>query len=507
MPEQQTTTQKVLKNTSYNLLLTIISKIGGLIFTIIVARFLFPELFGIYSIALTVILTIATFTDLGINSTLIRYLAESLKIKTNKTKQEARSRFSFLFNFKIILTAIVALLLFLLAEIIAVYVFNKPLLTLPLRIGAVYLFIISLQGFFSSVFYSLQKVNYSAIAEAIFQVLRIALVLVFFKFYSSVDSIFVILTIAIFISFVFLYIVISKNYDFLMGGPKFKLNKSEKSRLLSFFGWLTISSISLVFFVHIDTFMLGIFLPAEFAGYYNSIVSIIGAVSAFVAFGSVLLPVFTQLEQGKLERGFKKVFHYTAMVAIPAAIGLAYVTVPAVQVIFGPAYVPASYKLVITITSALLSFLIIEIAFTSILSALFQAKEKPKIPALLVLIATITNIILNYIFIKIGITIGPEYGLIAVALATVIARYGNLIALSIITKKENKMMASASSIIKPLIASIIMLAFLFVFDYFVNLNILTGIIMIILAALVYLLVMFAIKGITKEDLKILYSLK
>ena len=142
MPEQPSTTQKVLKNTSYNLLSNIIGRVGGLIFTIIVARLLFPELFGIYSIALTVILTIATFTDLGINSTLVRYLSDSLKIKTNKTKQEARSRFYFLLNFKVLLTAIVALLLFIFAELIAVYIFNKPLLTLPLRVGAIYLFII-----------------------------------------------------------------------------------------------------------------------------------------------------------------------------------------------------------------------------------------------------------------------------------------------------------------------------------------------------------------------------
>lgn len=509
MPRQeqkQSTTQKVIKNTFYNFIATIIAQVGGLIFVILVARILFPEMFGIYSLALTIILTIATFTDLGLNATVIRYLSDSLKSKTQKANVEARSRLSFLFKFKILLTAIVALLLFLLSDIISIYIFNKPPLSLPLKIGAVYLFILSLKDFFSSIFYAIQKINYSATAELVFQVLRIVLVVLFLQFYKNVSSIFIGLTIALFITFIFLYFALSKKYNFLIKGEKIKLKPEEKKRMFGFFGWLTVSSISLIFFMHIDTFMLGIFLPADFVGYYNAIIGLIGSVIALVLFSSALLPVFTQLEQGKLERGFRKVFHYTSMIAIPAAFGLAFIAVPAVQVIFGHSYVPQQYTLAIIITSALLSFLAIESAYTSIFSTVFQAKEKPKIPAILIIISTIVNIILSYIFIRICIAIRPEYGLIAVALATVIARYGNLIALSILTKREH-LGVNVSSIIKPLIASIIMLAFLFIFDYFINLNILTGIIMIILAALIYLLVMFAIKGVTKEDFKILYSLK
>ncbi|MCX8193949.1 MAG: oligosaccharide flippase family protein, partial [Candidatus Pacearchaeota archaeon] len=320
-----TTTQKVLKSTFYNFLANIIGRIGGLIFTIIVARTLYPEFFGIYSLTLTVVLTVATFTDLGINATLIRYLSESLKKKTKETETEARSRLYFLLNFKIVLTAVIAIALFLLAESIAVHIFKKPLLALPFQIGSIYLFTISIQGFFSSIFYALQKIQYSTISEIIFQVLRIILIIFLLNIHKNVGTVFITLTIALFISFLFLYSILFKNYVFLIKGEIIKLEKQERKRLLSFFGWLTISSISLVFFVHVDTFMLGIFLPSEFVGFYHSIFSIVGAVAAFVSFGSVLLPVFTQLEQGKLERGFKKVFRYVSLISVPAAIGLAYI--------------------------------------------------------------------------------------------------------------------------------------------------------------------------------------
>ncbi|MEM2955014.1 MAG: flippase [Candidatus Nanoarchaeia archaeon] len=497
------TTKKVLKNTFYNFLTTIIGRIGGLIFTIIVARLLFPDLFGIYSLALTIILTIATFTDLGVNATLVRYLSESLKLKTDKAKTEARSRTYFLLNFKIILTAIFALLLLLFAELISAYIFHKPSLALPLKLGALYLVVISLQGFFNSIFFALQKINYSAIAEIIFQIVRIALVFVLFMFYKTVSSVFIALIIAFFISFLFLWLIVLRKYSYILSGPRIKLSKVEKKRLFSFFGWLTISSISLVFFLHIDTFMLGIFLPAEFVGYYNVIISIVTSVAALIAFGSVLLPVFTQLEQEKIEKGFKKVFHYVSLIAFPTAVGLAYIIVPAIKVIYGQAYVPLQYSLAIIIAAAILSLVVIEMALTAIFSSLFQAKEKPKIPSLLIIISTIFNVILNYALIRIGISIAPEYGLIGVALATFIARYGNLIGLIIFAKTKLNIKINVSSVIKPLIASIIMLGFLFIADYFVTMSIFTGILMIVAAALIYVIVVFAIKGITKEDFKMI----
>jgi O-antigen/teichoic acid export membrane protein len=411
-----------------------------------------------------------------------------------------------LFKFKILLTAIVALLLFLFSDIISVHIFNKPLLALPLKIGAVYLFVMSLKDFFSSIFYAVQKINYNAAAELIFQVLRIILVVLFLQFYKNVSSVFVALAIALFISAVFLYFALSKRCDFMIKGRKEKLEPEERRRLLGFFGWLTISSISLIFFMHIDTFMLGIFLPAEFVGYYNAIVGLVGTAIALVSFSAVLLPTFTQLEKGKLGRGFRKVFHYTSMIAIPAAIGLAFVAVPAVQFIFGHTYVPQQYRLAITIAAALLSFLAIETALTAVYASLFQAKEKPKIPSVLILMATAVNIILNYVFIKIGISMKPEYGLIAVALATVIARYGNLMALACLTKKEFKMKTGAGSVIKPLISSLVMLGFLFAFARLVALNVWTGIAMVVLAVLVYFGVMLLIKGIKKEDFELLKNL-
>ena len=51
-----------LKNSTYKFLNTAIAKGGSLIFTIIVARLLLPELFGLYSLALSTIIIFASFS-------------------------------------------------------------------------------------------------------------------------------------------------------------------------------------------------------------------------------------------------------------------------------------------------------------------------------------------------------------------------------------------------------------------------------------------------------------
>lgn len=505
MPDKQSkivkpsTTQNVLKSSFYNFWFTLVSKIGGLIFTIIVARLLLPELFGIYSLALTIILTIVTFISVSLDATLIRYLAESLKRKSMKSEIEARSRMAFLFNFEVILSILIALALFFLSDILAIYIFHKPLLSLPLKLGSIYLFVNSIVGFWQGIFYVVQKINYNLISETIFQVLRIALVLVIFTFYKTADAVFIALNIAFFISFIFLYIASIKKYRFLIKGERKKLLKQEKKRMLSFFGWMIISSFSLLFFTYIDMLMLGMFLPAEFVGYYSVVVSLITAVAALLTFSFVLLPVFTQIEKGKLERGFQKVSKYISLIAIPASIGLAFIATPVIRVVYGISYVPLQYEIAIVAAAALLSLVVGETAFTTVLATLFQAKEKPKIPSIILVIATIANVVLNYVFIKIGLGFGPQYGLVGVALATFLTRYGNLIALSSLAKKKFKIQTKISYIIKPLIASIVMLGFLFICDYFFDLSILTGIGMIILAIALYIAIMWAIKGLNKED--------
>lgn len=489
--DERSLTKQAIVNSSYSFLTSIISRVGALIFTILLARALMPELFGVYNLVLSLILTIVTFTDLGINSAMIRYLADSLG-RGKRNEKEARSRFKFLFNLKIILAFGIALILFLLSPIIANSIFSKPELILPLQIGSLYIFVVSIQGFIGSLFFTLNKLKYNLFSEIIFQALRIFLFFAFVQLYREVSTVFWILTISYGFSLLFYFLMLLIKRRSLLFGKTIVI---DRRNIAIFLGWTIILSTSLVLFTNINTFMLGLFVENKYLGYYSTILSIVGTIMGFIAFSGIFLPIFTQISGDRLDRGFKKTIKYALMIAIPVSLGLIYVITPAIRIIYGAEYSPFGYYMPLFITSIFLCLLIIESVFTGMYNSLFMAKEKVKYPAILLVIATTLNLILNYFFIKFALPYGQEWTLVAVASATFLTRYANLGILGILAKKQLNLIPQAKDIIKPLIAALIMLGFLYLCEYWFNPGLWVSILIVILAAGIYFLSLIGIRKI------------
>ena len=79
-----------IKNSIYQFSTSLVAKIGALILTIILARMLMPELFGLYSLALSTVLIFAAFSDFGIGSVMVRFISRELG-KRNLKKAKAYS--------------------------------------------------------------------------------------------------------------------------------------------------------------------------------------------------------------------------------------------------------------------------------------------------------------------------------------------------------------------------------------------------------------------------------
>ena len=139
-------------------------------------------------------------------------------------------------------------------------------------------------------------------------------------------------------------------------------------------------------------------------------------------------------------------------------------------------------------------------------TSLFQSKEKPKVVSSAVLISLIVNIILNFvvIFLFRG---RPLFTIGGVGLATSLSRVLLLGLLMYTAKREFNFKVKGIGLRKPVFAAVIMVLFLFIFNHIVDMNIFFGAIEIILGAGVYLLVLVAIKGITKEDFKLIKNLR
>jgi len=486
--------KKAIKNMLFGGLTGLISKIGALVFTIFLARAFLPELFGAYSLVLTIILTLMIFTDLGIGQTSARYISESLG---KKNKIEARSRFLFLFKSKLIITILSSTVLFFGAGIISNF-FGKPELIPLIRIGSFYLFINGFYSILAATSLAIQRIEYSTIGETTFQIARLGLLFLAIFFYKSLENIFWVLVIALSLASLVVLFFLSKNHSFLFVGKKTPV---ERRRMFKFSGFLALSGFTLIIFTNIDKIFLGYFLELKFLGFYTSILTLVGGVLGLLGFFGVMLPIFTQLKGDDLKIAFRKTFHYLSIIVFPCSIGLAFIALPTLKLLYGDAYVPAEYSFAILLSAIFLSLLIIEASFSGIYRTLLTSKERVKILMFTNLSASIINVLLNIVLIISLIKINPSYGLIGVATATFLSRYGALVAIAIITKKRLNISPNKQSILKPLFASLIMLTYLFVFDYFIQLTIPTRIIMIISAAIIYFLTIFLIKAMSFSEVK------
>ena len=330
----------------------IISKIGSLIFTVILARMLFPELFGLYSLALTIILTIITLTDFGLGSAITRYLAES------KDKRTARSRFIFLFNVRIALSLLASILLFIFASSIA-YFYKNPSLILPLKIGSLYLFLTSIYTLLGAVLLAFQKLKYNALIESVFQIFRVFVVIIFIFYSKSVESVFLAISLATFFAVsVGIYFVFIKLFPFLFRGEKEPI---QRKRMLSFSSFILISSMGMLIFSNIDKLFLGYFVTTEFIGYYTIIMTLVLGVTGLFSFTSVLFPKFAEIEKIELKNVFHNSIKYLSMISFPATIGLAYLSLPLIKFIYGANYVPLENYSILFFTSFLLALLLFQV--------------------------------------------------------------------------------------------------------------------------------------------------
>jgi len=416
-------TGQAIKNSAYSFSTTLVQKIGAIIFTIIIARLLMPELFGLYNLALTTIGIFAVISDLGISSTLIRFLSREL----TKKKPNTQGYYNHLLKIKFLLTLFASLILILSSYWIANIYYNKPIFY-ALLAGGLYLFITSFLSFFESIYQSFNNFKKSLIRESIFQALRLIIIPLIIIFSLEFSENILLLNIVLGLSFCYLVALIFLFIKRPILSGK-NLNKEQKKQVNKFILPLTATALSGVFFVSIDKIMLGHFVSAEFIGYYAAAFSLIGAVMGFLSFSGALFPIFSRLSGKKLERGFRK----SIKLVLPFSFIIILITL-----IFSPLIIKiiygAQYSLSINLLRAL-SILIISEPIAAVYSNYYISIGKTGKMVKLLILTALLNILLNYVLI---IALLPKGNLAAVfgaVIATLISRYLFLFGLIIFRKK------------------------------------------------------------------------
>lgn len=488
-------TREIAIGSFWNFMLTLFARLGSIFFVIIIARFLLPDSFGIYTLAVSISLILLVTIDTGINQTLLKYVAEALN---QKDKRLATATFRYLYKLKVVITLIVTLSLIILAYPLSQFIFRKSSLFMPLVFSSMYILVNSIGSFYSSYFYIIKKLGHVTIRQIIFEVLRIFGVLGMFLILARnyhIVGVIGVLTISTVISILYLLYHIKKISPFLSEKTNEKIDKKKIIRFSVYFG--AIGSM-LVIFGYIDIIMIGIFLEAKYVGYYSAALALVTGIWGFLSLSQIVLPIFTELNNDQIQKEFNKIFKYLSLLAVPSIFGIFVLGKYFIIFIYGYEYLPAVSSFYV------LSLLIFIIPLLDLIIPIFSAKDKPKLIIKGLVLSTILNILLNFILINIFLKISSVMAITAASIATFISQSFYLVFLLIYLKKELGINSNFNHLIKPLIASSLMVLILFIINLNINdINIFIGALEIFLGIIIYFILFYLMKGFDKEDSLIL----
>jgi O-antigen/teichoic acid export membrane protein len=423
----------VIKNSLYQFSTNLVTKIGSLIFMIFLARMLMPELFGLYSLALSTILIFVAFSELGIPHTLIRFVSK--EFGKNKKRKNAKSYVVYLAKIKLFLTFTSIFILMISAKFISDNYYQKPIF-LALIAGLLFILFVAITGFLQAILIASNNFKEIFYREIVFQTIRLTIIplLILFSLKQFFSNEFLLFFIILFLSFSYLIssiflLFFSKNKLKYLTEKKKEISFLEKKKVNKFILPVSATVITAAFFGYIDMIMLGRFVLSEYIAYYRVALIFALTLIPLITFSTVLLPIFSKLKNKQLERGFKKSISITFLLSSVLALFVFLLSPFIINFIYGKDYANSINIL------RFFSLLLISIPLTSIYESYFTAKGKPIILAKLLIISVIINILLNFLAIFFLISYANLSVVYGVAGATIISRFFYMFGLILMKKR------------------------------------------------------------------------
>lgn len=239
-----------------------------------------------------------------------------------------------------------------------------------------------------------------------------------------------------------------------------------------------------------DRYLVGFFLGTLFVGYYVPAYVIGNSIMFFIMPLSFVLPAvlskfYDENKIVEVKTYLKYSLKYFLMIGIPSFFGLSVLSKQLLTIFSTSEIARQSYHTIPFIALSMLLFgIYVIIAQTIIL------KKKTKLTGIIWLIAAFLNFGLNFFFI-------PKFGILGAAITTLIAYTLAFVLTWYYSFKEFRFEIDWKFILKSTFASILMVLFIL---WFSPLGLLKTIITIILGALVYGILIFLLRGFTKEEI-------
>ncbi|RLJ09144.1 MAG: hypothetical protein DRP13_01050 [Candidatus Aenigmatarchaeota archaeon] len=486
----------IVKGAGLVLIGTIISKFLSFVYRIFIARYFGVEEYGIFSMALALLSFFMIIVLLGLPQGITRYVSY---YKSKGSEAKVKGTILDSFKLSLIVSVILAFLLFLISDTIAFYLFHDTTgkITTLIRIMSLSLPFFSLFMLSTSASVGFKKIEHRVYTEYISQNLLKLVFTVFFGLIGlGVFGIGLAWTLAIILtSFLSLYLL-NKTFPLIKKTIKSHPMKKELlhfSMPLLFAGFLgTIVS-------YTDTVMLGFFTTPKEVGIYNAalpIAQLLMVPSALLS--SLLLPVLSEMYAKKKTLAIKKIYktitRWSFYLSFPLLVTILFFSQQILIVTFGEIYIKGSTALIILSMGFFLNFTLIHVV-----NVMSLMKKTTKVLHLSI-VAAFTNFLLNLFLI-------PVWNIEGAATAS-FTSYLIIFILSLIWINKNlHMFPLEFAYVKSILAGCFAgFSIFFIKDIF-YLNFFFAIVLSLLLLIIYVFILLFFKSFLKEDIEIILSIE
>jgi lipopolysaccharide exporter len=323
-------TKRILSGITWNASSSFISQIIGFVRSIVIARLLLPEEFGLFSMALTIVLGLSALTTVGLDQTILA--------RQFNDEAELRAQLDTVWSAEVVRSLLLALIVFICAYPVARF-YGQPQLLSLMRVLSLAMVLDGMQNIglailrkqiaFARIFWYELTTNVAAAVLTILIAVRLRNVwaLVFGQLIAAA-----------------LGMVLS--YVFHPYRPRFAFDQAAFRRVITFGKFGLVIAVASYVTTMADNVVVGRVLGAgalgNYALAYNLASFPIGVL--VYAFGKATLPAFAELAASapkRLEYAFSKVFTISSLVLVSMLVPLFVLSSDIVQMLYGSKWATA----------------------------------------------------------------------------------------------------------------------------------------------------------------------
>ena len=389
-------TKTIFKNMSWLFVSQIITSICGFIWTILMARYLGVERYGIFGFAVSITGILCILFDLGIGLHSVRHIATDYDSapKYLGNAIPLKGLFS-IFGFIVILI----ILIIMKCDELTITV------TLLFTIEAIIKKFVELM---TATFQAFEKGKFQGITNTLLNILTFIFILIAIYTDLGLYGIALAYIMANILALIYSYYVLTKH----LTKPKYEFDKIFCKRITLAAIPFAATTILTSIYYSIDMVMLTHMVGNYATGIYNATYKLIGVLTLFYGiYSAVIFPVMSKFyknDEKLLLILYEKSIKYLMLAVIPIAIATMIYSRDIIQLIYGSGYDPASSALSILIWTVCLLF--ISGTGNTLLNASYKEVTVTKIYA----VAALFNVILNFILI-------PQFSYNGAAITTVLS--------------------------------------------------------------------------------------